>query len=150
MGATSSVLVPPPHPPPSLLTGLYLKKMVSEIALSEIFLSVFLSDTSCCSTVYSAGWEELGGGEVWSLWRCKNPTHFLWWYAKIPRAASRAPLLPQPSPSLSSHQPSAAPERQGERVEVTGLRLGAEMRKRLIINHLYPLTPTSESPFTST
>lgn len=51
-------------------------------------------------------WEE---GGVWSLWRCKNPSHFLWWYAKIPRAASRAPFLPQPSPSPSSHQPSAAP-----------------------------------------
>lgn len=56
-----------------------------------------------------------GVGGVWSLWRCKNPSHFLWWYAKIPRVVSTAPFLRQPSPSLSSHQPSAAPEN----VEVT-------------------------------
>lgn len=118
------------YSPPTLLTGLYLKKMVSEIAGRRSSLSVFLSDTSCRCTVYGTGWEALGGGGVWSLWRCKNPSHFLWWYARIPRAASRAPFLPQPSPSLSSHQPSAAPAWEGNRVEVTELRFEAQRRKR--------------------
>lgn len=64
MGATSSALLC--NPPTTLLTGLYLKKMVSEIAGRRSTLSVFLSDTSCCCTVYDAGWEALrgGGGEI--------------------------------------------------------------------------------------
>lgn len=55
----------------------------------------------------------------------------------------------QPSPHLSSHQPSAAPEREGKRVEVTELRFGAQRRKRLIISHLYPLTSMSVSLYAS-
>lgn len=79
----------------------------------------------------------------------KNPSRFLWWNAKSPQAASRASFLPQPSPSLSSHQPSAAAEREGNREEVTELRFGARRRERLIKSHPYPLTSMSESLFTS-
>lgn len=72
-------------------------KWDSRASLSLRFFSP-LSDTSCCFTVYDAGWEALREGDVWSLQRCKKSSHFPWWYVKIPRVASRASFLSLPPP----------------------------------------------------
>lgn len=105
-----------------------------EITVHHSSLSVL--NTSCFSTVYDAGWESREGGTGGVSGACggvKIPPTFslLWWYSDIPGAAS----FHNPPPSLSSHQPSAAPESGAELPEQ---RSGAESRRQLMENMFSP------------